>query len=238
MVSSTSSRPELNASGSLTCLPNSLHISLWVLPHVEVLAASLFQVNDLGVNTTVYRYAWGEGNEEVVRQFYDGPDPIVQGDHEGDVLSDAVARGEYDVVYLVTCEGTLWVRPRIMEEITKNPDVQLICLMHFVWQIDDYKKHYMDVAATGRMTIYVLSEAVKRLTVLKLSEWAQQDKYSGWDNVKVELFVPVSCPWRFVEIGKRSSEGSFSFTLFLGGIADLYVARRGRSSTGGQSGRL
>jgi hypothetical protein len=178
--------------GNLAHLPNPSRTPLLPFRATEVLAASLFQVNDLGVNTTVYRYDWGEGNEEVVRQFYDGPDPIFQGDQGEDVLSDAVARGEYDVVYLVTCEGTLWVRPRIMEEITNNPDVQLICLMHFVWQIEDYKKHYKAVAATGRMTIYVLSEAVRRLTILKLSEWAQHDKYSGWDNVKVELFVPVS----------------------------------------------
>ena len=203
--------------------PSRLHRYYLIFSLTEVLTASLFQVHDLGVNTTVYRHGWGEGNEEIIRQFYDGPDPIFQGDTGEDVLADAVARGEYDVVYLVTCEGTLWVRPRVMEEITKNPNVQLICLMHFVWQIEDYKKHYMPVAATGRMTIYVLSETTRRATNLKLAEWAQDDKYSGWDNVKVELFVPVrwSCLW------ERFSGEAGSVYEVLAVISDLSVARTG-----------
>jgi hypothetical protein len=148
------------------------------LPTVtEVLAASLFQLTDLGVNITTYRDHFHDGLPTLLEPFYTGPPPIHQGPSkvpEEDKLSNSIKAGEYDLVYLVTCEGTMLARPRVFAEIVDSPTTRLVCVMHFVWQIEEYKERFREVAATGRMTVYVLSHAVKRLLVQTLSEWAQR----------------------------------------------------------------
>jgi hypothetical protein len=90
-----------------------------------------------------------------------------------------------------------WIQDPLLDILSTLADIPIICLHHEMWSFNLHRTRLIDSAKAGKLSFFTLGEHVRTLVKVENTELWTQEAEDGdfrWNDVPIEVFVPVSLP--------------------------------------------
>lgn len=130
-----------------------------------------------------------------------------------DYLFTELKAGKYDALIMTSCKFAVsapnyaayphisgderWIQEPLLDILSTLADIPIICLHHEMWSFNLHRTRLIDSAKAGKLSFFTLGEHVRTLVKVENTEpWTEEaeDGDFRWNDVPIEVFVPVSLP--------------------------------------------